>query len=465
MSGADASTRARVLTLVRRHGRNATSFQVMEPGLSYWFDAGEDACVAYADTGSAWVAAGAPIASPEEVWSVGERFAAAASAEGVRAVFVCVERWARESPWLATLPLGSQPVWTPARWPSVLADSRGLREQLRRARAKGVTVRRVAAAEMSDPASPVRRQSDELIARWLASRSMAPMGFLVELHPFEFAEDRRYLVAERAGRVVGFLAAVPVHRRGGWLFEDFLRAPDAPNGTMELLFSESITALASEGAAHVTMGLAPLAGIGGLLGAIRDHTRWLYDFEGVRAFKAKLRPDEWEPVYLAWPRGRRALLPLLDCLRAFARGSLLRFATATLVHRRRAVAFWLALLLLPWTLLLAAASDRWFPSPAVQRGWIAFDLVVASLLFLLARSWRPMLARALAVLVTADALLTTIQAAAWNLPRATGPLQLAATAVSLAAPSFAAWFLWRSATSCPGRTARSRPPADPCTGR
>ncbi len=445
MSDADASTRARVLALVRRHGRNATSFQVMEPGLSYWFDAGDDACVAYADTGSAWVAAGAPIARPEEVWTVGERFAGAARAAGVRAVFVCVESWARESPWLVTLPLGSQPVWTPSRWPAVLADSRGLREQLRRARAKGVSVRRVAAAEMSDPQSPVRRQSDELIARWLASRSMAPMGFLVELHPFEFAADRRYLVAERAGRIVGFLAAVPVHRRGGWLFEDFLRAPDAPNGTMELLFSESIGALAAEGAAHVTMGLAPLAGVGGLLGAIRDHTRWLYDFEGVRAFKAKLRPDAWEPVYLAWPRGRRALLPVLDCLRAFARGSLLRFAAATLLHRRRAVAFWLALLLVPWIALLAAASSRWFPSTSVQLAWISFDVLVASLLFLLARRWRRGLARALAVLVTSDALLTAAQALAWNLPRAAGPLDAAAIAVSLAAPTFAAWFLARSA--------------------
>src|SRR4029079_1113550 len=126
-----------------------------------------------------------------------------------------------------------------------------------------------------------------------------------------------------------------------------------PNGTMELLFSESISALASEGAAHVTMRLAPLAGVGGLLGAIRDRTRWLYDFEGVRAFKAKLRPDAWEPVYLAWPRGRGPLLAVIDCLRAFARGSLLRFAAATVIHRRRAVAFWLALLLLPWTVLLA----------------------------------------------------------------------------------------------------------------
>jgi phosphatidylglycerol lysyltransferase len=445
---ASAEERGHMLALIRRHGRNATSFQVMEPGLRYWFDgpAGDapEAGVAYAETAGAWVAAGAPVAAPDQVWPVGERFAAAARAAGRRAVFVCVERWACGLPWLSTLPIGAQPVWQPARWREELAASRGLREQLRRARAKGVTVRRVPAEEMADAAAPVRRASEELTCRWLASRSMAPLGFLVELHPFEFPAERRYLVAERDGRMVGFLAAVPVYHRDGWLLEDFLRSPDAPNGTMELLFSETLVALAEEGTAHVTMGLAPLAGVGGLLGRIRDHTRWLYDFEGVRAFKAKLRPATWEPVYLAWPRGRGPVLPVLDCLRAFARGSLLRFAAATVVHRRRAVSLALGVVLAPWTLLLALAPGRWFPSPVVQRGWVAFDVLVIVLLLLLARRWRPRLAGGLALLVTCDAVLTAVQAVTWNLPRARGPVDLAIIAISLAAPAFAAWFLARA---------------------
>lgn len=40
----------RVLELLRRFGRNTASFQILEPGLEYWFD-GDDACVGYADTG------------------------------------------------------------------------------------------------------------------------------------------------------------------------------------------------------------------------------------------------------------------------------------------------------------------------------------------------------------------------------------------------------------------------------
>ncbi|HVV49316.1 MAG TPA: hypothetical protein VHO06_06645, partial [Polyangia bacterium] len=69
--------RQRALALLRRHGWNATSFQILEPGFSYWFDA-DEACVAYLDTGRAWVAAGAPIAEPRRAPAVALAFAAAA---------------------------------------------------------------------------------------------------------------------------------------------------------------------------------------------------------------------------------------------------------------------------------------------------------------------------------------------------------------------------------------------------
>jgi len=56
--GADQKTygfEGGAVSVLKRFGWNATSFQVLEPGFQYWFD-GEDACVAYVDTGRAWVA-------------------------------------------------------------------------------------------------------------------------------------------------------------------------------------------------------------------------------------------------------------------------------------------------------------------------------------------------------------------------------------------------------------------------
>jgi len=82
----------------------------------------------------------------------------------------------------------------------------------------------------------------------------------------------------------------------------------------------------------VTLGLAPLAGrVAGPLRIARAMSTPLYDFRGLRAFKAKLRPHAWEPVYLC--ARRTPWLALGDALTAFARGSLVRFGLRTLWRR------------------------------------------------------------------------------------------------------------------------------------
>jgi phosphatidylglycerol lysyltransferase len=80
----DVDQRPRILELLKQHGWNSTSFQILEPGFRYWFD-GDDACVGYVDTGSAWVAAGSPIAARERLLEVSAGFVAAAKAAGRRA--------------------------------------------------------------------------------------------------------------------------------------------------------------------------------------------------------------------------------------------------------------------------------------------------------------------------------------------------------------------------------------------
>ncbi len=318
--------------MLRKHGWNATSFQVLEEGFTYAFPDAADACVAYVDTGRSWVVAGAPIAAPAVLTSVTDWFVARAREARRRVAFFAVEDRFTRATALPSIRVGEQPTWDPSRWEATLGGAKSLREQLRRARAKGVVARSVPFAELA-PSSPTRRAVEGVIAGWLTSRAMAPMGFLVDVQPFAFAEERRYVVGEQGGRVVAFLAAVPVFARGGWFIEDLVRCPDAPNGTAELLVDATMRALALEGSRYVTLGLAPLAGsVTGWLRVAREQTRALYDFEGLRAFKAKLRPAAWEPIHLAYLPGALSTVALFDVLTAFARGSVTRFGVETLVR-------------------------------------------------------------------------------------------------------------------------------------
>lgn len=448
MSALDTDLRPRVLALLKRHGWNATSFQILEPGFRYWFD-GDDACVGYVDTGRAWVAAGAPIAAVDEIAAVGARFAAAAAAAGRRVSCFGTEARFHDAAGWPALRIGDQPTWDPSDWAAAVRARRSLREQLRRARAKGVAVRRLALEELA-PGHALRAQLDALIARWLATRPLAPMGFLVQIDPFTFPDERRYFVAERAGRVVGFLGAIPIYARGGWFFEDFLRDPDAPNGTVELLVDAGMHAAVAERVPFVTLGLVPLAGdVNRWLRAARRLGRALYDFDGLRAFKAKLAPRAWDPIYLAYPPSRRrswrGALAVADTLTAFARGGLLRFGAETLLRGPAIVVRALAVLLILWTALLALPSSaHWFPSPAWQWGWVAFDVAVGASLLALAQRWRPRLASALAWAITADAAVTLIQAIIYDLPRRRGAVDVLVIAVACAAPAFAAFLIWNA---------------------
>ena len=120
----EATARSRALDLLKRHGWNATSFQILEPGFRYWFAParpGEEgsACVGYVDTGDAWIAAGAPVAGDAALARVADEFVVAARAAGRRAAFFATEDRLVRDPalaHLAALRIGEQPVWDPAAW-------------------------------------------------------------------------------------------------------------------------------------------------------------------------------------------------------------------------------------------------------------------------------------------------------------------------------------------------------------
>ena len=443
----DDETR-RVLALVMRHGRNTTSFQILGEGYRYAFH-GDDACVAFVDTGSAWVAAGAPIAPDERLAEVAEAFVRDAGASGRRASFFATEaRFVQRGlhgARMRSLLIGEQPVWDPREWPATFARVRSLREQVRRSGAKGVVAERLP-TEALESGAPARAAIEALVSRWLGTRAMAPMGFLVRVDPFAVAEERRLYAAWHRGRLVGVLILVPVPARAGWFFEHLLRDPSAPNGTGELLFDAAMRDLGAEGVTFATFGLAPLAGdVGGWLRLARTWGRPLYDFTGLRAFKEKLRPTRWDPVYLTHPRGVPSTLAIYDTLRAFAQRHLVTFGVATLLRGPDVVVRVLAALLVPWTLALACVDGaRWFPSAHVQRGWVVFDVGLAVALFTLTPRWRPALATWLSVLITADAVLTTIEALAWNASRIRGPRDALVIALAIAAPSLAAVVMWNA---------------------
>jgi lysylphosphatidylglycerol synthetase-like protein (DUF2156 family) len=449
--GADPS-RAAVLELVRAHGADALSFVAVESGLQHWFDgrspSGTGACVAYYDTKAAWVAACGPLCAPEERARTAARFVEAARARGRRACFFAAD--SLESPDLRRVRVGEQPVFRPRDWLEGLSGHRRLREQLRRARAKGVRVRRATAAELG-PEIPLRQEVERLATAWLATRRLEPMGFVVAVEPFHHPDEHRYFVAEQGGRLVGFLSAVPIGTGRGWLIEDVFRLEGSPNGTTETLFHAVMQDVIDSD--RVTLGPTPLAGdVAWPLRIVRRLARPLFDFDGLRAFRQRLHPHGWHPVWIVYPASSTAPAAIVDALRAFAGGSLTAFAVRSVLRHPSRWPWALALPLPAWILALAwiaclgRASLLGF-SGAELWTWVAFDVLL--LVLLLGAAMRPRRPQLLVAMGLAgiDAALSAAHVGFVG-PGATGA-QLALRALATGAPFFGAGLLAWAASQVP----------------
>ena len=342
----------RARELVFRYGWNATSYQILNPAMEHWFSREGDAVVGYVRRGRFRVVAGAPVCAQERLATIVEEFEEAAAGAGDKVCYFGAASRLRTIlqglPTHSKLVIGAQPVWNPQQWPALLKKHSSLRAQINRARNKGVGVEEWSAEQAAGGTA-----LQACLEEWLATHPMPTLRFLTA--PVDLGEmrDRRLFAASCGGAVVGFLIATPVPDRNGWLIEQIVRGCAAPNGMAELLVGSAMQAVAADGAEYVTLGLAPLsqrAGTGAeaeeswlrlLLTGVRAHGRRFYNFDGLDAFKAKFRPDSWEPLYAISNERRFSFAALYAIAAAFSEGPPLVAMLLTLRDAARQEFAWL----------------------------------------------------------------------------------------------------------------------------
>lgn len=319
----------RARSLILAYGWNSTSYQIINRGINHWFSAGEKAVAGFVSSGGVRVVVGAPVCRESDLRQAVAEFErdAARAAERVcyfaaesRLESICAERTK-----YTKILLGSQPVWQPSRWTDTIAKHKSLRAQLNRARNKGVSV-----SEWSNEKARNNPQLVDCLRKWLEAKGLPPLHFMVEPDTLSRLFDRRVFVAELGSETVGFVMLSPVATRNGWLFEQFVHQPGAPNGTVELMIDRAMRALAEDGCEYATLGLAPLstradAALFGnplwvrfLLAWMRLHGKRFYNFDGLDRFKAKMQPTSWEPVFAISNEPRLSVRTLYAIAAAFS---------------------------------------------------------------------------------------------------------------------------------------------------
>lgn len=185
-------------------------------------------------------------------------------------------------------------------------DGRRLRQAKTRAEKAGATFEIVPAEDVRGILDDLREVSD----LWLGEKGREK-GFSLGFWTDEGMLGTDQAVVRCNGRIVAFANIWRSNDRSEFTIDLMRQRPDMPSGAMDLLFIGLLQQARAEGFRWFNLGMAPLSG----LARHRLASRWsklgaliyrrgdrFYNFEGLRAFKEKFRP-EWRPRYLAYPGG------------------------------------------------------------------------------------------------------------------------------------------------------------------
>jgi len=324
-----------------RYGWNSTCYQLLNPGFEYWFSGEFDAVVGFVQYARTRIVAGAPVCPFDQLSNVELEFERDALRSGLQVCYFAsearLESIIAKQPGYSVIRLGAQPVWHPQYLTRNMHEKSSLRGQLNRAWNKGVVVEEWPASRAANNAT-----LHAVLRRWLSTRGLPSLHFLVEPETLSNQQDRRIFVATQGDQVIGFLNLSPVPERQGWLAEQFVRDTDAPNGTVELMLEAAANAIALDGYEYFTLGLSPLTQHAGpatlpervppfirfLLRWARAHGKRFYNFEGLEFFKTKFEPEHWENIYAISNEPKFSLRSLYAIACAFTTGKPLQTVMA-----------------------------------------------------------------------------------------------------------------------------------------
>jgi phosphatidylglycerol lysyltransferase len=261
--------------------------------------------VMYAVAGRSWVALGDPVAPPDEMAPLAQRFVELCDQHGGWAVFYKASRqqlYLYLDLGLSVVKLGEEARVPLADFSMDGPERRNLRRMWRRAVQEGCSFEVVDAAEVCGMLPRLHAISDE----WLASKHTREKRFSLGFFDERYLSRYPAAIVRKNGDIVAF-ANVWESGEKTELSVDLMRfATAAPPGVMRYLLVELMLWGKERGYTWFNLGMAPLSGLQAsvvaplwnqLGTAIYGHGERFYNFQGVRDFKEWFHPV-WEPKYL-----------------------------------------------------------------------------------------------------------------------------------------------------------------------
>jgi len=274
-----------------------------------------------------FVAMGDPVGPPDETRELAGRFRELCDRHRARPVFFEVRDENRHvylELGLSLTELGEEGRVELARFELASAARATLRQARSRVERKGCVFEIVPRERVPALAEALTHVSDA----WLAEKATHEKGFSNASFDMRYLEQFPVAVVYDASGVIAF-ANLWQSAEKEELSVDLIRhMPNAPNGTMDFLFTEVLLWGREQGFRWFNFGMAPLAGLDARSGSplwrrfgtlLYQHGEHFYNFRGLRHYKEKFAPV-WTPRYLASPGGLALPVVLVDVTALIAGG-------------------------------------------------------------------------------------------------------------------------------------------------
>jgi phosphatidylglycerol lysyltransferase len=324
--------RARVRRLVRRHATLATSYFLLGADKAYFWSRSERSFIAYRLANGVALVLADPIGPAEERAPLLVDFIAYCRKQDWQIAFYQASTTTQQlcrAHGLQALKVGEEAIINVARFTTQGKAGAPVRHSIARAKRDGLTVQ---CWQGEQPPDTILAGMRRVSQAWLgADKARMQFGFSMGRFPADWSPELLTTAAlDPQGEVRAFLTWTPLYQGNGWSLDVMRRTKGTPPGTMEMLIAESIEWANAKGYAHMSLGLAPLAGLDataetGLItpssedvtsgashrfswlerSAAYLHQRKLLlgNYASLYHFKAKFNPA-WEARYLIVPDAR-----------------------------------------------------------------------------------------------------------------------------------------------------------------
>ncbi|PIV69696.1 MAG: hypothetical protein COS08_04120 [Euryarchaeota archaeon CG01_land_8_20_14_3_00_38_12] len=191
------------------------------------------------------------------------------------------------------------------------------------------------------PDDKVKEEMYAVTKDWLKTRAMQELTFMVGNLSFDLP-DKKYFIAFNDENVKAFAVYNPIYARKSYYLDLNRRRRNAPNGTMELLFSESFKRLKQDEVDRIYLGLSPFSNmqnmenhffLSKIMGFLYEHFDFFYPAKSEYFFKQKFSTGSEKRYICYCPK--LSLRMVYAIFLAFCPGGLKKMVFYKLKRRRK----------------------------------------------------------------------------------------------------------------------------------